>query len=161
MRMNWLRLDRFGGQFDAVICRGNSLPYAVSWNKDEIDPEKAQRAIMESLRQMWAKVKPGGILYVDAVPKAEVEKGGGPIKFNAPGVNLEGTVEYDLKNRIRHMKGGGTINGEEFEGEAYSYVILPEEIESILRDFGAEEVWSPELKHEKNYQIICAKKRNK
>jgi len=160
MRMNWLRLGRFGGQFDAVVCRGNSLPYAVSWNRKEIDPEKAQKAVVESLQKMWVKVKPGGILYIDTVPKAEVEKGGGPVKFDAPGVNLEGTVEYDLEHRIRHMKGGGTIHGEEFEGEAYSYVILPEEIESILRDLGAEKVWSPELENEKNYQIICARKRS-
>ncbi len=50
-------------RFDAVICRGNSLPYVDSWDQPltNLAPENIQKA----LQQFCQMLNPGGLLYVD------------------------------------------------------------------------------------------------
>ncbi|MBU1083420.1 class I SAM-dependent methyltransferase [Patescibacteria group bacterium] len=153
-----LDLDESNDQFDAVMCRGNSLSVLTSWGKDGIDPEKAHKAIIESLQTMLDRVKDDGLLYLDTLTQNEINRGSSPVSFEAENVSLGGFVEYDPNKRTRHMYGSGVINNQPFEGESYSYIITPSEIVDALKQLGVKNAWLEELNNEKNYQIICAKK---
>lgn len=51
---SWAELPRkIGRTFDAVLCIGNSLPYVTD-----------RRTLEESLRGLWSRVSPGGILII-------------------------------------------------------------------------------------------------
>lgn len=65
-RATWDELPaRVPGQFDAVLCLGNSLPYVLD--------AEARRA---SLAGLWAKVAPGGFLLVQFVNFARMRAKG-------------------------------------------------------------------------------------
>lgn len=159
-QMNWLEIDQIDGSFDAVICRGNSLGLVKSWDvkESEFSAEESGKAVNESIKKMWDKVKSGGILYLDTVAQKDIDQGGGDVEVELPNISLKGRITIDLANRIRQIKGGGQVEGRNYSGGSISYIITALEISEILRELGARKVWSPKLEHEINYDIICAKK---
>ncbi len=67
----WADLRQIRRTYDYVLCRGNSLAYADTWWTG--DPKVASRAtIQDYLRQIAAKVRPGGHLHIDAPWEAEL-----------------------------------------------------------------------------------------
>lgn len=71
----WRDLRKFSKssdeKFDVVICRGNSLIYVTSWDRNSVDPEVSDEGIKEALRNFYEILRPGGILYVDITNKKE------------------------------------------------------------------------------------------
>lgn len=60
-------------KFDMVICRGNSLIYATSWDRKSLLPNIAREGIIEALKNFYAILKNGGIIYLDLSNQREFE----------------------------------------------------------------------------------------
>jgi len=158
-QMNWLDIaDKIKAQFDAVMCRGNSLSAVSSWDNPAINPLEARKKIEESVGLFFERLKKGGLLYVDAVSQSEADRIGRVIEIKAEGVDLRGKIEYDLQNRTRRVFGEGKVLGEDFEGGSVSYLLMSDELEGIVRKLNPSHVWRPKLEHEINYDLVCAVK---
>jgi len=156
-QMNWLDRD-LEGRFDAVMCRGNSLSAVVSWGNEHPNLREAKGKIGESINLFFQKLKEGGLLYVDTCSQEEVDRNGGNIEIITPNIQLRGNVEYDWQKMERRVFGRGKVFGEDFSGGSVSYLLTPKELEEIVRSHSPSVVWTPKLKHEQNYHIVCAKK---
>lgn len=157
-QMNWLDIKDIEEQFDAVVCRGNSLSVAASWGRQEIDIEKAKKKIEESIGLFFQKLKNGGLLYVDTISQREMDEGGGEVEIKTENINLIGRIEYDWENKTRRTYGSGRVFGEDFSGGSIGYLLTPSELEGTVRSFNPVRVWKPKLIHEVNYDVICARK---
>jgi ubiquinone/menaquinone biosynthesis C-methylase UbiE len=52
----------FASSSDIIMCRGNSLAYAGTWDEAHM---ASRRTITEALHNFYCCLKPGGIVYVD------------------------------------------------------------------------------------------------
>jgi SAM-dependent methyltransferase len=157
-QMSWLNIGDLGGQFDAVICRGNSLSAVASWGSEHLNLDEARKKIEESIDIFFQKLKFGGLLYLDTCSQEELDKKGGDVEIKTPNIQLMGKIEYDLQRMERRVFGSGTVFGEYFSGGSTSYLLTPKELESIVTTYSPSVVWHPKLVNERNYDIICAKK---
>ena len=155
---SWLDLGRLEDRFDAVICRGNSLPSVANWGKEHINPKDSNKKIEESIGIFFKKLKQGGLLYVDTCSQSEVNKNGGDIEIMTPNIQLKGRIEYDWQNMERRVFGNGKVFGEDFSGGSVSYLLTPDRLEEIVRNYRPSVVWRLRLVNEINYDIVCAKK---
>lgn len=156
--MDWKNLYQLPDVFDAVICRGNSISI-VEWGKEtKFNPERIKQLIIKNIDLMLKKVKHGGLFYIDTTSQTEIDMGDHEIKINFPDISLKGKITYDWKNRIRRTYGKGIVHNEPFEGGAISYLITPKELEDIIKGFNIKKIWHPNIKNEKNYYIIYARK---
>ncbi|MFA4871509.1 MAG: class I SAM-dependent methyltransferase [Patescibacteria group bacterium] len=158
LKLNWFDIDKLEGTFDAVMCRGNSLSNFNWGGKINIDYQKVEELIINTLQKMFSKVNPGGLLYVDTESNENILKGNRNIEIKKENLHLRGRVEYDFKNKIRKIFGEGLVNGKRFKGGQNSYLFQPVEIENFLKQLKPEKIWTPKFKHEINYQVFCAKK---
>ena len=157
-KLNWLDLEKITRNFDCVMCRGNSLTSCVSWEKQEINQEEAKKAITKSLELMFEKLNPWGLFYLDTISQREIDNNGGELEFHYPNLYLKARIEYDWHRRIRRTFGQGVVNGEQFSGGSYSYLIRPQEMMDLVKSFHPSKIWSQNLAHEINYQVICVRK---
>ena len=69
--LDWGELSSIGKEFDAVLCRGNSLIYVDSWESGNSlnDIESVLSKIRAALTQMFAVTSKTGLLYVDFLLK--------------------------------------------------------------------------------------------
>lgn len=154
--MSWLDLGSFQEQFDAVICRGNSIS-AVSWGtKNYFNPEQARRLVEKGIELMLKRIKPSGLFYIDTTSQQEIENGDKQFQVIFPGIEINATITYDWENRVRKTHGKGIVHEEFFEGGSNSYLITLDELESIIISMNPKRIWRPKLKTETNYDIICA-----
>lgn len=159
-QMNWLDISQLKEQFDCVMCRGNSLSHVASWDMEEscFKPELAKENLEKSIKLFFERLKSSGLLYIDTISSAEIALGNRDIKLNFPNIQMGGRIEHFPERRIRKTYGEGVVNGEFFKGGTVSYLLTPNELEETVRSFNPKRIWSPEFKHEKNYQVICAQK---
>ncbi len=160
-QMNWLNLGILPSEFDVVMCRGNSLSYAWSWGKKNINPKKTKETIETSITLFFEKLRPGGLLYLDCIPTCESMRSGGNIeirniKMNTDKIKLEGRIEYDRKNKIRKTYANGTLNDKNFSVESIGYLLIASELEEMIRKQKPLNIFRPTFVNEKNYEIICA-----
>lgn len=153
--MSWLDINHINKNFDAVICRGNSLSAVASWGDNHINPE-SKNMIKKSIDLFFKKLKQRGLLYLDCCSQDEINRNGGDVEIKTSHVQLSGKIEYDWKNMERRVFGRGIVLGEEFQGGSASYLLTPNELENLVRDHNPSYVWHPKLVYEKNYEIICA-----
>ena len=159
VHLDWLDLKRISGQYDCVMCRGNSLPYVNSWNRDSsFDSQYVQEEINESLRVMWNRLSQNGLLYVDTVKESDFKERSREVNLSSPEIKLKGRIDINLEKRIRKVYGEGIVCGERFSGGTESYLLIPEELEGYITKLNPKKIWMPNLNHEINYQVICAKK---
>jgi len=161
--MKWEELPhQYTGKARAILCRGNSLIYAgSSWGIDELDIEKAQSAVQQTLRNFYECLEDGGILYVDKFSKDEIAKETrkGAIHVAGNSEQLLWRVEHDLKERtrrwtlIREQSGGQRI-----EYPNKGYFLMYEELRAILYNVGFRKVEEVQLTSEKNYTVMIAYK---
>ncbi len=158
--MNWLNLGRLGETFDAVICRGNSLTYVNSWDKEkhDFDSDTISILIEKSIRIMYRQLKPGGILYLDTVSQGEIALGSRAVTISLPDIELVGRIEHDWQKRARYISGSGMVHGQEFCGDSICYLLTADELVEILRSLQPTGIWQPKLAHEPNYDVVCARK---
>lgn len=153
-QMNWLDLGKLKEQFDAVMCRGNSLSPVASWRKGKINPTEARNKIEKSISLFFQRLKQGGLLYVDCVSQREIDKNG-EVEINTPNIQLKGKIEYDWQNMERRVFGSGKVFGEEFSGGSATYLLTASELERIVRSYNPSVIWCPKLVNERNYDIVC------
>ncbi|MEK6887688.1 MAG: class I SAM-dependent methyltransferase [Candidatus Aenigmatarchaeota archaeon] len=158
--MNWVELSKLAMVFDVVMCRGNSLTYVNSWGieRQEFNSNAALTEIEKSLKIFFDKLKTHGMLYVDTITEDEIRRMGGPVKVDVDDVHLEGSIEHDCGNKARYVSGGGLVRGQDFYGTSVSYLLTPKELETLIQIHRPSRIWHPEIKHEKNYHVICARK---
>ncbi len=60
--------------YGALLCRGNSLPYVVSWGKENPNLSQAQNEIATILRGFRRLLVKGGVFFVDKHRDIDVEK---------------------------------------------------------------------------------------
>lgn len=157
VRSDWLGADFSFQHFDCVMCRGNSLPYVLGWEKDIklFDAKKARKRIEKSIDFMVSNT--GGLLYIDTTSQKEIDNRGGHIEISSGKVKLQGLIIHDWKNRTRYTFGGGNYGEFAFYGGSAGYLMRAEEIEEMLRARGITDIWRPALKNEKMYDVVCAR----
>lgn len=151
--LDWLELDSIENRYDLVMCRGNSLGYVESWDKNKLNPSRSQRLIRKSLELMFDKVSSGGFLYVDTIKEDDVRKGHNSITENSEELGLKFKLFSSFNTRSFHV-----WKGEEYVGVALSYLIPQERLEGALKQLGSEQVFYPSIQTEKNYSVLCARK---
>lgn len=158
-KLSWLDLKEIPYNYDAVMCRGNSLSYATCWAQgpENFNPKIAKATFDKSIECMLKKINPKGLFYVDTVPQEEINRQGGEIILELDDINMKGKIEYDLNKKLRFISGEGFLNGEYFKGGSVSYLFTPEELKQSIKKIADVEIFSPKIKSEKNYEIICAR----
>lgn len=158
---DWIAVPSFGRTFDVVMCRGNSLGLAVSWDGKSPDGQSGQ--ISERLRTFWEHVSPGGLLYVDTVSEAELLRGGGAVSVSFPHIWLNGRIQYEKSrngDELRTVNGSGWVSGRYFSGGLTGFLIRPAELERLVLalDPAPRSVRFVRLEHEPNYAVLIAEK---
>lgn len=159
-KMNWLELDELTSSYDCVMCRGNSLAYAVSWESSQMryPTEEFRDIIFISLQKMLNKIKDEGLLYVDTVSEKEVSENGRNLAFENKDIKIVGKIKYDFSRKLRYTYGEGVVKGKKFKGGSVSYLLLPNELREMLEKLGARKIFNPNLKNERNYSALYAVK---
>lgn len=153
--MSWLDIWKLNVQFDAVMCRGNSLSSVVSWGKEHI-PSLTKQKLEQSICLFFNRLKDKGLLYVDTCSQGEIDRNGGKIEINTRDIHLIGQIEYDKQEMERRVFGSGSIFGEKFSGGSASYLLYPTELEELIKANNPSCIWHKKLVTERNYDIICA-----
>ena len=140
-RVLWQDLEAtFGRAFDLVICRGNSLIYAGTWD-DEAEPDRA--ALGVALGNFRDCLGPGGALYVDTIAgEAEaMERYAYPERrVEGRAVRVSEVIRTDPARRIRTWHPTITVDGVDYQFERRSHYLLPDELVALLHDAGFREV---------------------
>ena len=160
-KMNWLDLENLKENFDCVMCRGNSLAVVGSWDvaiNSDFFKYEAFSMIKRSLDVMFKRVKCGGMLYVDTISNEEINSKGRKVHFKNSGIDLEGEITHDWKKRIRHICGGGVVNGKKFYGGSFPYLMTPDELIGLMMKLRQSAVYTPILINETNYYVVLAEK---
>ncbi len=159
--LDWSRVEEVPGQFDLVMCRGNSIGYAGMWNKDEpdFDRERSEEMLERSIDVFFAKTKPGGLLYIDTTGDDEIVKmANDDDRIILPGTDfhLDGKLEYDHPRRMRKTSGTAKWGNQVFQGGSVGLLVTPAELEELLRKRNPQQVFRPALPHEQHYTAVCA-----
>jgi SAM-dependent methyltransferase len=128
----------------ALICKGNSLPYAVSWGKAQPDLRKAREEIKSALANFHRILEPEGFLYVDKQPEAQeqAEEEIGEVEVEERKLYLTCSFNNDKVNRIRNwtLTTRDMVSGEQKDYPSQGYLLLEEELTSLLKEVGFREV---------------------
>ncbi len=126
--------------FDALICRGNSLPYVATWGKESPDIVASREQILSVLKEFYRILAPDGILYVDKQQETQdqaVEEVG-EIEIDGRKLHLSCFFDNDKVNRIRNWT-LATRDLESGEVKAYpsrGYLFLEKELVPLLHQAG-------------------------
>lgn len=162
--LDWKELsEKMDNNFDAILCRGNSLVYVDSWELNSINP-KAKEDIYASLKEFYKLLKKDGLLYVDIINESEYSKVYplnetlGTIEFNGKKCSLNWEVSHDYKKRTRIVK--SKLVGKDFEETVvyYSYLLKHEELIEMLKDIGFTNIEKVDIDGENNYDVYIASK---
>ncbi|MFA4873399.1 MAG: class I SAM-dependent methyltransferase [Patescibacteria group bacterium] len=150
-------------QYDAVMCRGNSLSYVDAWNEDliELHPEHMKLA----LENFYKLIKPGGILYIDTVERSEFEKTKFPIVWNFGERHINGHkvklvrfVSHDYTRGVRIWSHKLIIDNRSYEFSCTSYLLTPEQLRSLLGETGFTNVKETSVSGEEWYTVFVCRK---
>jgi SAM-dependent methyltransferase len=139
----WEELDvLYEDRFDVVLCRGCSLIYANTFDKDS-EPD---RSVLErSIESLARCLRPGGRLYVDTPEEQEpgedpqwIEHA--PRTIDGHRVELHERVTTDRKAGIRHWMVRLRIDSASFDFERKSHFMPHAELARLLEDAGLENV---------------------
>jgi len=139
--MRWQDFNQLGSDaWDGLICRGNSLPYAISWGEGTPDLTAAKQAILATLCQFSRILTTNGILLVDKQPEAQVDE-----FIELPGLDVDGEsrdVTWELFNDRAHhvrnwtMRERNPTTGEEHAYHSRGYLLQEADLVSMLRSAG-------------------------
>lgn len=153
--LNWADLDELDGQYDYVLCRGNALAYADTWNGS--DQVASEETLHNYIEQMIRRVVPGGYLHVDA-PKTDGLVRTTCGSFDAETISIEEEVTVDSGRRrwsVCFRRG----NEDPISFVRFSSLLTVDRLKSILEDFGLEETELIDLPGERpNFGVIIARK---
>lgn len=126
--------------WNALLCTGNSLPYAVSWGEGNPDLTQARQAIVETLQTFYRITKEGGVIYVDKQPEAQdhIVEDVGIITYKGRRVQLEFECDNDKVQRVRKwtLRTRNLKNGIVKEFPSKGYLLLEDELVPLLEEVG-------------------------
>ena len=147
--------------WNALICKGNSLPYAVSWGKEKPDLTRAREQIKTTLSDFFRILVPGGILYVDKQPEAQDQavEDIGEIEVDGRRLYLTCSFNNDKVRRIRNwtLTTKDLETGEEKNYPSQGYLLLEDELVPLLEEVGFSGVRKHVLEGD-IYEAFIAKK---
>ncbi len=160
----WSELSkRFDSIFDMVYCKGNSLVYAASWERNWIKPERSFEEILNAINNFYGVLKDGGYLYVDITSHLEKEhdESIGTVETKDGPVEIDWKIRHDGKNMVRtwtlSLKFLNT--GLTRVYPSYSYLLPHDELAGIMEKAGFSSVKRRvKVRGEKNYDVFVAKK---
>lgn len=162
---NWTELSiKIRQKFDVVLCRGNSLIYVDSWDKNNIS-EITKEKIKKSLQEFYKILNNGGFLYVDLTNKKEFDKSKYPIIeefgekiIDGKKVKLTWELTHDYTKKIRTWKSILIIDDQKHEFVYYSYLLTHEELIDLLKEVGFSKIQETKIDGENNYNVYVAYK---
>ncbi|MDO8537674.1 MAG: class I SAM-dependent methyltransferase [archaeon] len=161
---DWANLQLIAKKFDTILCRGNSLVYVDSWEKNQIN-EQTPKHIERSLKSFFDSLENNGILYVDTINKNEFNKEKYPIitetndTINGIGeIKSKWEIFHDYKNRIRTVKITLEISGKTYKFDLHSYLLKHEELVKMLKQVGFKKVEETNILGENHYTVFIAYK---
>lgn len=155
--VGWEELtSSYDTQFDVVICRGCSLPYAGTWD-DNAPPDR--RVLEASVRQFAASVRPGGRLYLDTnqvidSPDPEVTRHR-PITIGGHTIKLVEELSVDHVRQLKSWRCQLTIDGTPYEFERRSHYVPPDDLMALLAQTSMRDVRLTTVPGE-HYAVITA-----
>ncbi len=160
---NWRDLSKnILRQFDAVMCRGNSLIYVDSWDSDQVS-DAARDQIRNALREFRQMIKPGGVLYVDTTHRSEFEHASYPFREEFPERLIQGKsttmtweVNHDPDAGRRTIDIEVTTDGNHEYFGLYSHLLPPSQLAVMLVEAGFARVEEVAIEGEANYTVFLA-----
>lgn len=148
--------------FEALICTGNSLPYIVSWGKSNPDLSESRKQILSALNHFHRILTPNGVLYIDKQPEAQeyAVEDVGEIELEGKKYNVITTFNNDKVNRVRNwtLKTKNLETREEKEYPSRGYLILENELVSLLTEVGFKDIERYNLKGDIYEGFVARKK---
>jgi SAM-dependent methyltransferase len=156
IQLRWEDLRALGKQYDYVMCRGNSLAYANSW--DETLPAASLSTIERQVRGIAAVVAPGGYLHIDAPRTSDLAEVSYPERaFRGERVRV--TERVVLSDGGRRWEQYVFIGAEEFAFARNSANLTGAQLIEILRGNGFTDIKPVELAGERpSYQVLLARR---
>jgi SAM-dependent methyltransferase len=159
LHLDWMQLGHIRGQFDYVLCRGNSLAYADTWTGAR---RVASMTVLGTfLDRMASKIRPGGYLHVDApwtldLPTTNHRTLDGPFGTIWEQVTaLDDCREWWVS--FKPVTGGPPV-----EFKRYSSLLTIDRVQRTLEWLGFEETTPFQMAGERpNFATIVARKPNK
>lgn len=162
-QLSWQELDKVipPDSYDLVMCRGNSLPYAMSWSVNQMcAPEEAEKVIKEALVQFRRILRPGKVLLID---KSEFESSGFYV------VEKQGVVDgqkchihwvfiNDVQSKIRRWDQYNSVGDQTTCLTLYSLLITEEMLLEWLAEAGFVSICKNPIPGENVYTVYTARK---
>ena len=150
-------------KYDAVLCRGNSLIYVDSWKQQGAIAKRQNMQV--ALENMYAVLKPGGLLYVDTIGRHELKMYGqknttnlGTKNINGHQVQLSWTTILDTQKYTRTWLPSFTLAGKQHQFALTSYLLTPDELQNLLSTVGFTNIREVKLPGENWYTPFVAQK---
>ena len=155
-RLRWEDLSkRYASAFDVVMCRGSSLIYAGTWDR-EARPSRA--VLARSVESLVRCVRPGGRMYLDTT-RAE-DLAAPSVRSRSELVLADGArivvweqVETDLPRRVRSWTTVVSSRGVVHRFRRLSHYVPHDELVELLTRAGLREVGPVEIPGER-YQVF-------
>jgi len=126
--------------YHALICRGNSLPYAVSWGQENPDLSRAREEIVDTLATFYRLLTPGGVFYVDKQPESQYREvhDAGEVDVDGQSYYLRDIIDNDRVKRIRNwtLYAKELKTGKEITCHSQGYLLLEDELLPLLAHVG-------------------------
>jgi len=141
----WAELpEKIDGTFPIVLCLDSSITYANSWGSEgEINLPQTREEIRKSLQGFYDMLEPGGKAVIglgeyaftdDRVEGKIVDLGTQAIGGQT--VQLVWKLEFDYEQKKKTWHSVFTTNGREYTRTFYSYMLMADELEELLREVG-------------------------
>ncbi|PIZ95299.1 MAG: hypothetical protein COX81_01200 [Candidatus Magasanikbacteria bacterium CG_4_10_14_0_2_um_filter_37_12] len=144
LELKWSKLsDTFQNEFDIIMCRGGSIPYACAWNTLR---ENGIENIEKSLQNFYIALKLGGQLYIDIANDQPEVTNYAPVEVGGKSLEASEIVLIDKKTRKRTWKPTVVLDGKVHTSERYSYYLTDLELRNLLYQVGftkVEEIFIP------------------
>jgi hypothetical protein len=164
-QVDWLELSEvLGEQFDALLCRGNSLIYVGSWGKNSI-ASNSRELIRKAIRQFYLSLSQGGLLYIDLIGSHEYDRSIYPLRSNLTSTLSDGSqvevtweVSHDYTSRTRAWRTVVKRDNESYDQTYFSYLLRHDELLSDLDAAGFRRIECRPVKGENSYDVFLAYK---
>lgn len=163
--MDWCDLPKnFSLEFDAILCRGNSIVYVDSWEKDNIGANSIKR-VKKSLIAFRDLLKKGGFLYIDITSNREFQSPSNPIEDNFGVREIDGKqvsifwrIFHDSHRKLRRWENFIEINGTKHKTVMESLLLDCNELKEMIHEVGFSSVNHVSFLKETNYDALLCEK---
>lgn len=133
--LDWIQLEHIPQRYDYVLCRGNSLAYADTW--DGRTRTANDQLLTTYLERMLRKVRPGGHLHVDAPWQLALPTESYRPVGSSKTIWEQVTAEENHREWTVSFKSDGSERPLAFR--RYSSLLTIDRIEATLKALGMEE----------------------